>query len=156
MKSLMAIYFGRKRIEDLKHHPSDPENFSDSLYHPEKDANGERIHHWEDHNHLLKHIVSRLRERLIPGIDSRYLWDALHDPSTGLTYEALTGKNKQSVPDCEWLIGPGVISFLERKGHKNGASIIRLIHNWHKAVHGRGLSEEQRSTYCRDMKEWML
>ena len=156
MKSLMAIYFGRKKTEDLKHHPSDPENFSDTVYQPEKDAYGDRIHHCEDHNHLLKHIVSRLREGLIPGIDSRYLRDALHDPATGLTYEALTGKNKQSVPDCERLIGPGVISFLERKGHTSGASIIRLIHNWHKAVDGRGLSEEQRSTYCRDMKEWLL
>ena len=67
-----------------------------------------------------------------------------------------SGKNKQSVPDCERLIGPGVISFLEGKGHTSGASIIRLIHNWHKAVDGRGLSEEQRSTYCRDMKEWLL
>ena len=152
----MAIYFGRKKTEDLKHHPSDPENFSDTLYQPEKDANGDRIHHCEDHNHLLKRIVSRLREGLIPGIDSRYLQDALHDPSTGLTYEALTGKNKQSVPDCEWLIGHRVISFLERKGHTNEASIIRLIHNWHEAVNARGLSEEQRSTYCRDMKEWLL
>ena len=100
--------------------------------------------------------MSRLREGLIPGIDSRYLRDALHDSATGLTYEALTGKNKQSVPDCEWLIGHRVISFLERKGHTNEASIIRLIHNWHEAVNARGLSEEQRSTYCRDMKEWLL
>lgn len=100
--------------------------------------------------------MSRLREGLILDIDLRYLRDALHDPATGLTYEALTGKNKQSVPDCERLIGPGVISFLERKGHIGGASIIRRIHNWHKAFDGRGLTEEQRSTYCRDMKEWLL
>lgn len=44
--------------------------------------------------------------------------DALHDPSTGLTYEALTGKNKQSVPDCERIISVGVISFMERNGTK--------------------------------------
>lgn len=100
--------------------------------------------------------MSRLREGFIPDIDLRYLRDALHDPATGLTYEALTEKNKQSVPDCERLIGLGVISFLERKGHIGGASIIRRIHNWHKAVDGRGLSEEQRSTHCRDMKEWLL
>ena len=73
MKSLMAIYLYRKKNEDVKHHPSDPANFSDNLYQPEKDANGERIHHREDYNHLLKHIVSRLHEGLIPGIDLRYI-----------------------------------------------------------------------------------
>ena len=152
----MAIYLYRKKIEDLKHHPTDPANFSAHLYQPERDANGEQIHHREDHNHLLKRIVSRLRAGHIPGIDLRYLRDALHDPSTGLTYEALTGKNKQSVPDCERLISPGVISFLERKGHTSGAHVLRRIHNWHKAVDGRGLYEEQRSCYCREMKEWLL
>ena len=130
--------------------------FSENLYQPEKDATGERIHHHEDHNHLLKRMISRLREGLIPGVDLRFLRDALHDPSTGLTYEALTRKNKQSVPHCERLINPGVISFLERKGHKSGAHVIRIIHNWHKAVDGRGLSEAQRSLYCREMKEWLL
>lgn len=152
----MAIYLYRQKIRDLKNHPSHAANFSDHLYQPETDVDGEQIHHREDHNHLLKRIVSRLREGFIPGIDLRHLRDALHDPSTGLTYEALTGKNKQSVPDCERLIGPGVITFLEKKGHTSGAGVIRRIHNWHKAVDGRGLSEAQRSTYCREMKEWLL
>ncbi len=156
MKSIMAILIYRKSIDDLKNHASDPANFADHLYQPEKDANGERVHHREDHNHLLKRIVSRLREGHIPGLDLRHLRDALHDPSTGLTYEALTGKNKQSVPDCERLISPGVISFLERKGHTTDACIIKRLHNWHKAVDGRGLSEMQRSAYCKEMKEWLL
>jgi len=34
---------------------------------------------------------------------------------TGLTYEALTGNNKQSVPDCERVISLKVISFMEKK-----------------------------------------
>ena len=156
LRAIMAIYLYRRKVEDLKHHASDPANFSENLYQPEKDIAGERIHHREDHNHLLKRIISRLREGLIPGLDLRFLRDALHDPSTGLTYEALTGKNKQSVPDCERLISPGVISFLEPKGHESGARVIQLIHNWHKAVDGRGLSEAQRSLYCREMKEWLL
>ena len=101
-------------------------------------------------------MISRLPEEYIPGIDFQYLRDALHDPSTGLTYEALTGKNKQSVPDCERLISPGVIAFLERKGHSSSAGVLKLIHNWHKAVDGRGLSEAQRSAYYKDMKEWLL
>lgn len=83
----------------------------------------------------------------------RYMTDALHDPTTGLTYEALKGKNKQSVPDCERLISPGVISYLERRGHASGAQVIKIIRNWHKAVDGRELSEEQRSSYCQDNEE---
>ena len=80
----------------------------------------------------------------------------MHDPLSGLTYEALTGRNKQSVPDCERLIGPGVISFLERNGHVSDGRIIKHLHNWHKAVDGRGPSEMQRSCYCNEMKQWIL
>ena len=152
----MAILLYRKKIDDLRNHPTDPADFSKHLYQPEKGPDGERVHHREDHNHLLKRICSRLREGHIPGLDLRHLRDALHDPSTGLTYEALTGKNKQSVPDCERLIGRGVIDFLRTAGHESDAKIIEVLHNWHKAVDGRGLSEEQRSLYCMEMKEWIL
>ena len=100
-----------------------------------------------------KRIVARLRGGFLPGIDLRCLRDALHDPETGLTYKALTRKKKQSVPDCERLINPGVISFLEPKGHESGAEVLRIIHNWHKAADGRGLSEEQRSSYFQRMKD---
>jgi hypothetical protein len=116
----------------------------------------EYIHHREDHNHLLKRIIACLREGMIPGLDLRYMREALHDPTTGLTYEALTGKNKQSVPDCERIITTGVIKFLERKGHKSGADILTIIRNWHRAVDGRGLSESERSQFCQDMKCWLL
>ena len=64
----MAILIYRKSVEDLKDHATDPANFADNLYQPEKDATGERIHHREDHNHLLKRIVSRLRKGHIPGV----------------------------------------------------------------------------------------
>jgi hypothetical protein len=157
LKSILSIYIYRKKIHDLKHIEDDPADFDTYLYQPEKDpTTGESFHHREDHNHLLKRIVACLRDGRIPGLDLRSLRDALHDPSTGLTYESLTGRNKQSVPDCERLIGPAVISFLERKGHTSSARVIRLIHNWHKAVDGRGLSELQRSLYCTQMKEWLL
>ena len=49
-----------------------------------------------------------------------------------------------------------VIGFLERKGDVSGARVIKLFHNWHKAVDGRGLSEDQRSEFCKDLKEWIL
>lgn len=156
LRSIFAIYLYRKKISDLINLEKDPADFNTYLYQPEKDERGEYIHHREDRNHLLKRLVSCLRDGRILCIDLRYLRDALHDLSTGLTYEALTGKNKQSVPDCERLIGPGVISFLQRKGHKSGAKVLRLIHNWHKAVDGRGLSESVWAVYCKEMKERIL
>ena len=81
---------------------------------------------------------------------------ALHDPTTGLTYEALNGKNKQLVPDCERLISTGVVSFLREKGDERGAAVMSKIPNWHMAVDGRGLSEETRSKLCMEMKDWIL
>lgn len=105
---------------------------------------------------MLKRIVNCLREGHIPGVDLRYLRDALHDPTTGLTYEALTGKNKQSVPDCERVISSGVINFLNKNGHPSCANVLTIIRNWHKAVDGRGLSEALRSTYLNAFKEWIL
>lgn len=137
--------------------PTDPANFSEFLYQPEKDADtNEFLHHREDHNHLLKRIVNCLREGLIPGIDLCYFKEALHDPKTGLTYEALMGKNKQSVPDCERLISPAVVSFLRERGDEEGARVLSTISNWHKAVDGRGIDEETRSSYLRVMRNWLL
>ena len=127
LKSIMAIFLYRKRVDDLKHHTTDPADFSKYLYQPEKDVNDERIHHREDHNHLLKRIVSRLRGGHIPGIDLMHFKDTLHDATTGVTYEALTGKNKQLVPDCEHLINPGVIAFFEKKGHAANARIVNRL-----------------------------
>ena len=146
----MAIYLYCKKVEDLKHHVSDPANFSENLNQPEEDVSGEKIHHCQHHNHLPKCTITCLCEGLIPGLDLQFLRDALHDPSTGLTYEALTGKNKQSVPDCECLINPEVISFLEWKGHTSVACVMNRIYNWHKPVDGRGLSEDQRSLLQRN------
>lgn len=116
LKSVLATYVFRKEVNRLKEIPDDPADFSFNLYQPELNENGsEYVHHREDHNHLLKRIIDCLREGLIPGIDLRLMREALHDESTGLTYEALTGKNKQSVPDCERIISCNVVSFLERK-----------------------------------------
>jgi hypothetical protein len=36
MKYIMAILLYRKSIDDLKNHASDPANFADNLYQPEK------------------------------------------------------------------------------------------------------------------------
>ena len=116
LKSVLAIYVFRKEVNWLKEIPKDPADFSCNLYQPELNGNGsEYVHHRIDHNHLLKRIIGCLREGLIPGIDLRFMREALHDESNGLTYEALTRKNKQSVCDCERVISCNVVSFLERK-----------------------------------------
>ena len=100
----------------------------------------EFVHQREDHNHLLKRVIASLREGNIPGFDLRFMRDALHDPSTGLTYESLTGKNKQSVPDCERIISLGVISFMEKNGHLNESRVLSILRNWHRAVGRKGHS----------------
>ncbi len=157
LMSIMAIYLFRLEIIRLKELPDDPADFSVHLYQPERDnQTHEYIHHREDHNHVLKRLINCLREGSIPGIDLKLFREALHDPNTGLTYESVTGKNKQSVPDRERLISPAVVSFLRKKGDETGANILSTISNWHKAVDGRGLSEEARSVYLSDMKNWLL
>ena len=76
---------------------------------------------------------------------------------TGHTYEALTGKNKHSVPDCEKIcISLGVIGFMEKNKHLEESKVLKTIHNWHKAVDGRGLDETTRSNHCKDMLHWVL
>lgn len=157
LKSLIAIYLYRSQLQKLRDNPDDPADFFQNLYQPEKDVRtNEYVHNREDHNHLLKRVISCLREGHIPDFDLRSLQEALHDPNTGLTYEALTGKNKQSVPDCELVISRGVIEFLVMNGHVSEARILGIIRNWHKAVDGRGLNEDLRSRYLSDMKDWIL
>lgn len=75
----MAIYLYRKKVEDLKHHVSDPANFSENLNQPEEDVSGEKIYHCQHHNHLPKCTIPCLCEGLIPGLDLQFLRDALHD-----------------------------------------------------------------------------
>lgn len=50
----------------------------------------------------------------------------------------------------------GVISFTERNNHREEATVLKTIHNWHKAVDGRGLNEATRSDYCKAMLDWIL
>ncbi len=86
MKSILAIYLCWKKIHYVIHSEDDHADFDKYLHQPEKDNRGKYIHHREDHNHLLKRIVSCLCNGRIPGVDLRYFRDVLPDPSTGLTY----------------------------------------------------------------------
>jgi hypothetical protein len=132
-------------------------NFKGNLYVPEKVPETEEyFHEREDHNHILKRITTCARSGYIPKIDLRYFRDALHDPNTGLTYEALTGKRKQSVPDCEKNFSVGVLRFMENHHHEDEAKIVRIILNWHKAVDGRGINEQTRMLYNLAILQWLL
>lgn len=53
--------------------------------------------------------------------------EALYDPSTNLTYPALTGQRKQSIRDVEALFSKGVEDFMKRKGYKVEEEYIRAI-----------------------------
>ena len=94
LKSLVAIYLYRSRLK-LKDNPDDPTDCYHYLYEREKDVRtNEYVQHREDHNHLLKRVISCLKKGHIPNFDQRSLRNALHYPNTGLTYVALTGKSK--------------------------------------------------------------
>ena len=58
LKLNFAIYLYRKKISDLKHLEKAPADFDVHLYQPEKNEQGEFVHHREDHNNLLKQVVS--------------------------------------------------------------------------------------------------
>ena len=50
----------------------------------------------------------------------------------------------------------GVISFMEKNGHLSDSRVLTVLRNWHRAVDGRGLSDETRLSYLQDIKNWLL
>ena len=65
------------------------------------------------------------------------LCEAARDPTTNLTYAALTGQCKQSVSDVERLFNPKVAEFI---GHFYEERYLCVIHNWRRAIDERGLT----------------
>lgn len=47
-----------------------------------------------------------------------------HDPTTNLTYPALTGQRKQSIRDVEVLFSTGVEDFMKQKGYEVEANYV--------------------------------
>ena len=78
--------------------------------------------------------------------------EALKDPTTGLTYPALTGIRKQSVEDVERLFGDGAIEFMEKHEYAPEAKYLRHVRNWRRAVDERGLSD----SICQDLSNEFL
>ena len=85
----------------------------------------------------------------------RYV-EALSDPSSGLTYPALTGARKQSVVDAERLFSPKLAAFMYRKGYVYEAKYIDTIWNWRRACDERGLSELDRSHFNHEFLNLIL
>lgn len=154
LKSLMAHYLYRQYI---KEYAQEGVNFQDHLYVPEIDTTtGEYFHEREDHNHVLKRITACTRAGSIPNVDLRAFVECLHSPNSGLTYTALTGQHKQSVPDCEKMFSRGVVEFFEENNFPEEARFVSLVRNWHKANDGRGLTEETRRLYNLAMLDFIL
>ena len=76
--------------------------------------------------------------------------EALHDFAAGLTYSALSGIRRQSVEDVERMFGQIVI------GYQNEAEYLQYVHNWRRACDERGLTDDQRSKYNRELLNYIL
>ena len=138
-------------------HCSEGVNFREHLYVPEvSEHTGEPQHEREDHNHVLKRIAGSLRKGHIPNVDVQAFVKAMHDPNTGLTYTALTGKRKQSVGDAEKLLSPAVGKWLRANSFLSEARFVEVVSNWHKASDGRGLSEAEREKNNLAMLDYLL
>ena len=104
----------------------------------------------------VQRIGSSLRRGGTRGIHLERFVQALEDPSSGLTYSALTGVRKQSVEDVERLFGPGVISFMKRNHYEDEAKYVEVVRNWRRSVDERGLSEDQRRQFRNDFISYIL
>ena len=82
--------------------------------------------------------------------------ETLHDTTAGLTYCALSGIWQQNVEDVERLFGLPLIKWTESKGHNDEVMYLRGIHNWRCAYDERGLSDEQCSTFNKEILMYIL
>ena len=80
----------------------------------------------------------------------------MHDPSAGLTYCALSGVRKQSVEDVDRLFGQSLIDWMGRKGYCDEVAYLQVIHNWRRACDERGLTNDQRSTFNKNLLSFIL
>jgi hypothetical protein len=125
--------------------------FKTNLYVPEvHPVTQEYFHEREDEGHVFKRIGQHTRMGGPSEFQLQLLCKAARDATTNLTYAALTGQRKQSIGDVERLFNPKVAEFMEKNGHFFEARYLRVIHNWRRAVDERGLTQVQRSEFCKD------
>ena len=79
--------------------------------------------------------------------------EALSDPSSNLTYFALSGARKQSVQDAERLLSPEMAEFMEKKGYAREA---RAIANWRRSYDQSGLSDLERCRFNYELLHYIL
>ncbi|XP_065899778.1 uncharacterized protein [Dysidea avara] len=110
----------------------------------------------EDEAHVFKRIGHSLRQGGPRHIHLERFEEALHDPSAGLTYPAFSGARKQSVEDVERLFGQSVIDWMKEKGYHSEAEYLQYIRNWRRACDERGLTDNQRSKFNKDLLDYIL
>ena len=106
--------------------------------------------------YALQIIANSLRRGAVEDIGLETFVEALKDPSTGLTYPALTGVRKQSVDDVERLFGEGVIKFMEEHKYENEAKYLKTVRNWRRAVDERGLPDSLRQQFCSEFLDYIV
>ncbi|XP_064406629.1 uncharacterized protein LOC135351537 [Halichondria panicea] len=145
LRSILAQYEFAKTIKswDAKGVP-----FSTYLYVPEVHPILKTVfHEREDEGHVYKRMGESTRKGGPDKMKTERYTEALYDPSTNLTYPALTGQRKQSIRDVEALFSKGVEDFMKRKGYKVEEEYIRAIRRWRLACDQRGLTQLQRCHY---------
>ena len=96
---------------------------------------------------VLQRIASHTRSGGPDKLQLERFVEALSDPSSGLTYPALTGARKQSVVDAERLFNPDLTAFMRQKEYEYEARYTEIIWNWRRSCDERGLSELQRCRF---------
>ena len=72
------------------------------------------------------------------------LFSIIDNLITGLTQNALQGREIQSVPDAELLLSHRVAAFMQRRGYAAEAEYVSIIAGWHEGWDGRGLGQLDR------------
>ena len=104
----------------------------------------------------MQRIAQSLHNGGPKGLQLQRFMEALYDLDTRLSYHALIGTRKQSVSDVEKIFSESVLKFLEGKGYDKEAMYVCVIMNWRKASDMRGLSDEQREKYNKDVMDYIL
>ena len=99
------------------------------------------------HSYCLQRIAGHTRRGGPSRLNLERYVEALSEPSTHLTYPALTGARKQSVTDAERLFNPDLAAFMRQKGYSYEAQYIDAVWNWRRACDERGLSPLERCRF---------
>lgn len=105
---------------------------------------------------LLQRIGHSLRQGGPRHICFERFEEAIHDTSAGLTYSAFSGARKQSVEDVERLFGQSVIAWMTKKEYRGEAEYLQYIRNWRRACDERGLADDERSRFNKELLDYIL